>query len=90
MKKNLKGYALGTLLGLLFFLPGFNPSMKINFLQHWIAMIIYTPAILYLILSYSEFNEISFKKENLIKSGFFFLGIIMSVYAMYSIWGWPE
>ena len=90
MKKYLKGYALGTLLGLLYFLPEFYPAFKVNFLQHWVAMVIFTPALIYLILSYAEFSEISFKKENIIKSGFFLLGIILSIYAMYSIWGFPD
>lgn len=90
MKKYLKGYTLGALLGLLFFLPVFNPALRVNFQQHWVAIVIFTPAIIYMILSYAEYSEISFKKENIIKSGFFLLGIFLSIYAMYSIWGFPE
>ena len=90
MIKYLKGYALGSLIGLIFFLPSFNPALAVNFQKHWTAMVIFAPAIIYMILSFAEYNEISFKRESIIKSGFFLLGIILSIYAMYSIWGFPD
>ena len=91
MKIYLKGYALGVLLGLLFFLPAFNPALQINWtLQElWIAMLIFTPALLYLMLSYGEFSVISFKKESIKKTCSFLLGVSLSIYAQYSIWGLP-
>jgi|GEM_PF-2108600 len=91
MKIYLKGYALGVLLGLLFFLPAFNPALQINWTvhDHWIAMLIFTPALLYFILSFGEFNAISFKKESIKKSCSFILGTVLTIYALYCIWGLP-
>lgn len=92
MEIYVKGYALGVLYGLLFFLLEFNPSLQIDWSlqKQWIAIFIFSPALIYFILSYAEFNVISFKKENIKKTLCFLLGIFLSMYALYSIWGFPK
>ena len=89
MKKYLKGYALGVLFGLIFNSQAFVTKVPLSFKQHWIALIIFIPAIVYFCLSYSEYNEISFKKENIKKSVSFGIGIILSFLAVDIIWGLP-
>lgn len=89
MKKYLKGYALGVLFGLIFTSPSFVTKVPLSFKQHWIALIIFIPAIVYFCLSYSEYNEISFKKENIKKGVSFVIGIILSFLAVNIIWGLP-
>ena len=82
MKKYLKGYALGVLYGLIFTAPSFVIKVPLSFKQHWIALLIFVPVIVYFSLSFSEYNEISFKRENIKKGIPFVIGIILSL-----IWG---
>ena len=89
MKKYLKGYALGVLFGLIFTSPSFVTKVPLSFKQHWIALIIFIPAIVYFCLSYSKYNEISFKKENIKKGVSFVIGFILSFLAIDIIWGLP-
>lgn len=82
MKKYLKGYALGVLLGLIFNSQSFVTKVPLSFKQHWFALIIFIPAIVYFCLSFREYNEISFKKENIKKSVPFVIGIVLSFLAI--------
>ena len=90
LKKYIKGYSLGVLLGLLFCSSAFIVDVSFSFRQHWYALVIFLPAVLYFIFSYSEYNEVSFKKENIKKSIPFIIGLVLSSYAIYSIWGLPD
>jgi len=90
LKKYIKGYSLGTLLGLLLCSSAFVVEVPFTFRQHWYAVVIFLPAVVYFTFTYSEYNEISFKKENIKKSIPFIIGLVLSCYAVCSIWGLPD
>ena len=80
MKYYLKSYALGISFGLLFFLPGlldFNWSLQ----KHWISILIFTPALAYIFVLYSNFITKPIR-ENFRYLLTFILGVILCVLAL--------
>lgn len=83
MKDYFKSYALGILFGLLFFLPGlsdFNWSIQ----KHWIAMLIFTPALAYIFVLYTNFITKPIK-ENWLHLLIFILGVVLCVVSLFSV-----
>ena len=83
MKNYFKSYALGILFGLLFFLPGlsdFNWSLQ----KHWIAMLIFVPALAYIFVLYTNFITKPLK-ENGWYLLTFILGLVLCVIALFSL-----
>jgi len=83
VKNYFGSYALGVLFGLLFFLPGFldfNWSLQ----KHWIAMLIFAPALAYIFVLYTNFITKPFK-ENRWNLLIFVFGVVLCVIALFII-----
>ena len=89
--KYLKSYSLGVLLGLILCCSAFlkMDGIKFTFQEHWYVVLIYSPALIYFILNYTYYSELSFKKERLKESFPFMIGVVLSGYVIISIWGFP-
>ena len=91
LKEYFKSYASGILLGLILCSSAYiRDDVPFSLKQNWYLIIIFLPALIYFISSYSEYNEVSFKKDKFMKSIPFILGIGLSTFAIYTIWGLPE
>lgn len=80
MKNYFKSYALGILFGLLFFLPGLS-DFSWSIQKHWIAMLIFTPALAYITVLYMNFITKPIK-ENWLHLLTFIIGVVLCVFAL--------
>lgn len=89
MKKYVHGYALGVLFGLLFFVPAAIPITHIEWStsRHIIALLIFSPAIIYLTMTLGNYTDSPSKRTTILKRMAFFAGLALSLYGSYSIWG---
>ncbi|MER2009478.1 MAG: hypothetical protein ABS939_18760 [Psychrobacillus sp.] len=83
MKNHYKSYALGILFGLLFYLPGFlefNWSLQ----KHWLAMLIFAPALAYIFYIFGNFITKPIKENSWYLLTFIF-GVVLCVIALFSL-----
>ena len=90
MKQYSKPYSIGVLIGIFIYLLNLLPPNKI--VWSWkiiLGLLFIIPGIVYLILIVEDYNQLSLKKDKILKSITFLIGIGIGALGMILFAGYP-